>query len=521
MNPRSLAFRLTAWYTLLLGATFILVATVTFYGLQHYLRSNARDALRRRATEVEQILTRAATDASDAAIAQEVELHLAPEANNRFVRITRVPGKVVFLSGPPADGGFNRFDVVARLPTGNTAIGVENNKTAAEFDSTIIPDQHLIVGATSVDTVSGRYVLEIGASMLPMETALARLSDLLGLLLPTLIGCAAVGGYLLVTWALRPVDRLSQTAEQMSLQNLSLRLPVVATGDALERLSISLNNMLGRLRDSVQSSRRFLADASHELRTPLTVIKGELQELSNEGDITAEGLRERVGSVLEEVARLEHLVSGLLALSRLDAGETQREPAELDLAELVRSTAEQMRLMAEDRGISIELSGLQSAFIQGDRSRIKQIIVNLLDNAIRFTPPRGSVIARTSEDETHALLEVIDTGIGIPKASLPLVFDRFYRADEARSRDDGGAGLGLSIVKSICAMHGAEIEVSSQLGEGSCFRVRFPRRPLSLSPASPARPASVANSSEGVRPPAERILAPNLSVGGSARSARS
>jgi signal transduction histidine kinase len=251
------------------------------------------------------------------------------------------------------------------------------------------------------------------------------------------------------------------------------------------------------------------------------VIKGELQELSNEGDITAEGLHERVGSVLEEVARLEHLVSGLLALSRLDAGETQREPAELDLAELVRSTAEQMRLMAEDRGISIELSGLQSAFIQGDRSRIKQIIVNLLDNAIRFTPPRGSVIARTSEDETHALLEVIDTGIGIPKASLPHVFDRFYRADEARSRDDGGAGLGLSIVKSICAMHGAEIEVSSQLGEGSCFRVRFPRRPLSLSTARPASPASPANSSEAVRPPAERILAPNLSVGGSARSARS
>jgi signal transduction histidine kinase len=175
----------------------------------------------------------------------------------------------------------------------------------------------------------------------------------------------------LVTWALRPVDRLSQTAEQMSLQNLSLRLPVLATGDALERLSISLNNMLGRLRDSVQSSRRFLADASHGLRTPLTVIKGELHELSNEGGLTGDAMRERVGSVLEEVARLEHLVSGLLALSRLDAGETQREAVELDLAELARSTAEQMRLMAEDRGIAIELSGLQSAVIQGDRPRIK------------------------------------------------------------------------------------------------------------------------------------------------------
>jgi two-component system phosphate regulon sensor histidine kinase PhoR len=122
-----------------------------------------------------------------------------------------------------------------------------------------------------------------------------------------------------------------------------------------------------------------------------------------------------------------------------------------------------------------------------------------LDNAIRFTPARGSVILRTSEDDTYALLEVIDTGVGIPKVSLPLVFERFYRADEARSRDDGGAGLGLSIVKSICSMHGAEIEVSSQLGEGSCFRVRFPRRRVSLSPARPVI------SSEAARP--DKILA--------------
>jgi heavy metal sensor kinase len=476
MNPRSLAFRLTAWYTLFLGATFILLATVTFYGLQHYLRSNARDSLRRRATEVEQILARTPRAAADDGIAQDVELHLAPEANNRFIRITRIPGKLIFLSGPPSDGSFNRFDVAMRLPAGT--------KSATEFASTVISDQHLMVGAITTETDSGRYVLEIGASTLPIETALARLTDLLAVLLPSLIGCAAVGGYMLVTRALRPVDRLSQTAEQISLQNLSLRLPVVATGDALERLSISLNNMLGRLRDAVQSSRRFLADASHELRTPLTVIKGELQELSNEGGLTGDALRERVGSVLEEVARLEHLVSGLLVLSRLDAGETQRQPAELDLAELTRSTAEQMRLMAEDRGISLELSGLQRAAIQGDGSRIKQIVVNLLDNAIRFTPPRGSVILRTSEDDSCALLEVIDTGMGIPQASLPLVFDRFYRADEARSRADGGAGLGLSIVKSICSMHGAEIEVSSQLGEGSRFRIQFPRRRVSLSEAS-------------------------------------
>jgi heavy metal sensor kinase len=470
MNPHSLPFRLTAWYTLLLGATFVLVASVIFYGLQQYLRANARDTVRRRATEVAQLLVRAPTDAPEEAIAREVELHLAPEANNRFIRITRMPGKVVYLSGPPADGSFNRFDVASRLAYGHS-------KDSAAFVSTLLPDEHLIVGSTSAKTAAASYAVELGVSTMPIETALARLTQLLGVLLPSLIGCAAIGGYLLVTRALRPVDRLSQTAELMSLQNLSARLPVVATGDALERLSISFNTMLGRLRDSVQSSRRFLADASHELRTPLTVIKGELQELSNEGGgLDGDALRERVGSVLEEVARLEQLVSGLLVLSRLDAGETLRERVELDLAELVRSTAEQMRLMAEDRGIAVDLSGLQRAVIQGDRPRIKQIIVNLLDNAVRFTPPTGSVSLRTSEEESCALLEVVDTGVGIPEASLPLIFDRFYRADEARSRDEGGAGLGLSIVKSICTLHGADIEVSSQLGTGSCFRVRFSRR---------------------------------------------
>ena len=216
-----------------------------------------------------------------------------------------------------------------------------------------------MVRATPVHAASGNYLVELGVSIAPIDAVLERLLDLLALLLPVLIVCAAAGGYWLVSWALRPVDRLSRTAEQMSMQNLTLRLPVVPSGDALERLSISLNTMLRRLRDSVQTSRRFLADASHELRTPLTVIKGELQELIGESTLSKRDLRERIGSVLEEVARLEHLVSGLLVLSRLDAGETQGDWVDVDLAELALSTAEQMRLMAEDRGIEIDLSGLK------------------------------------------------------------------------------------------------------------------------------------------------------------------
>jgi heavy metal sensor kinase len=470
MNHRSLAFRLGAWYTLLLGATFLLVGAATFYGLQQYLRANLRDSLSRRSTQVEQILTQAPAAVSNMAIAQEIEIRVAPEFNNRFVRITRLPATLIYRSGPPADRSFN--------PTALSPVALSTVASQKAAGTAIVDQQHLMVRTTPVQAASGHYLVELGVSMQSLDEGLARLLDLLALLLPVLIVCAAGGGYWLVTRALRPVDRLSQTAEQMSLQNLTLRLPVAPSGDALERLAISLNNMLGRLRDSVQTSRRFLADASHELRTPLTVIKGELQELTRASHLTRGDVRERVGSVLEEVARLEHLVSGLLVLSRLDAGETQSDWVNVDLEELALSTAEHMRLIAEDRGIEIDLSELRRAAILGDRARLKQIIVNLLDNAIRFTPRGGCVALRTASDDSGAVLEISDTGIGIPADSIAQVFDRFFRVDAARSREDGGAGLGLSIVKSICAAHGAEIDVESLVGNGSCFRVRFPRHSM-------------------------------------------
>ncbi len=467
MNHRSLVFRLGALYTLLLSATFALVAAGTFYGLQYYLQANLRDSLKRRATQVQQILMQLPAETANEAMARELETRIAPEFNNRFLRVTRLPGTLLYLSGPPNNGNFDPSRVPARQ-------ALDSAKPAAPRIS-ILTDQQLMISAATVGAHSGRYLVELGVSITSIEATLDHLLDFLALLLPALIACAAGGGYLLINWALRPVDRLAQTAERMSLQDTTFRLPVISSGDVLERLANSLNNMLGRLRDSVQTSRRFLADASHELRTPLTVIKGELQELAGGAvDLRSSELRERVGSVLEEVGRLEHLVSGLLALSRLDGRVTQTEWVNVDLAELALSTAEQMRLMAVDRGIEIELSGLKRAVIHGDRARLKQIIVNLLDNAIRFTPRGGKVTLSTSSSDTARILELSDTGIGIPAASIPHVFDRFFRVDEARSRDDGGAGLGLSIVKSICSMHGAEIDVESELERGSRFRVKFP-----------------------------------------------
>jgi heavy metal sensor kinase len=462
MNHRSLAFRLAVWYALLLSATFALVGTGMFYGLQQYLRSGLADSLRRRSAQIQQILAGAPEDASDASIVESIETRLSPEFNNRFVRLTRERSGLVYRSGVPADRSFDPAAIPPLLQPW-PARGIAR-RTGSLMESAI-----------AIDTGSGRYLIELGASLAPIEEVQAHLLRLLGMLLPVLVACAAGGGYLLVGLALRPVDRISQSAALMSLQDLDARLPVLPSGDALARLSISLNHMLGRLRESIQTSRRFLADASHELRTPLTVIKGELQEVVRTETMTRE-LHDRIGSVLEEVARLEHLVSGLLVLSRLDVGDAQREWVDVDLAELSASTAEQMRLMAEDRGIHLESSALSPVVVHGDRARLKQVIVNLLDNAIRFTPRGGTVTLGTVLSDSFQALEIRDTGIGIPAAAVPRIFDRFYRVDEARSREDGGAGLGLSIVRSICTAHRAEIEVDSEIGRGSCFRLKFPVR---------------------------------------------
>ncbi len=493
MNHRSLPFRLAVWYALLLSATFTLVGAGMYYGLDHYLRSRLSDSLSRRSEQVEQILQQAPAGTSDAQIARSVDTRVAPEFNNRFVRITRAPSTPIYRSGRPADHSFDP-----------TTIGPLAGPWPARSAARRVPtnDGPVMISATPVQTPSGRYLVELGSSLEQVDDVQDRLLILLALLLPVLVACAAGGGYLLVQGALRPVERMSQTAARISVQNLDERLPIMRTGDALQELSLSLNHMLSRLRESVQTSRRFLADASHELRTPLTVIKGELQETVRDPHCPAE-LRERIGSTLEEVARLERLVSGLLVLSRLDAGEAQREWLEVDLAELAASTVEQMRLVAEDRGLQLNAAALQPLTVHGDRGRLKQVIVNLLDNAIKFTPRGGVVTLRTELREGDGYLEVTDTGIGIPTVAQPHVFDRFYRVDEARSREDGqevgGTGLGLSIVRSICFAHGAQVSVESTPGHGSRFQVRFPQagqRPA----VPPSVPAAAETASRSARP---------------------
>ncbi len=237
-----------------------------------------------------------------------------------------------------------------------------------------------------------------------------------------------------------------------------------------------LNRMITRLDEALQNSKRFVADASHELRTPLTILHGELESIAEDPRFDAE-LRDRAGSLLEEAERLSRIVEQLFTLSRLDAGEAQTEWKRVNLSELAESTAEQMSLLAQDKGIAIVCDAKQPILVEGDRARLKQVVVNLLDNAIKYTRADGKIQLRVHGVNGDAVLEVEDNGIGIPRDALPHVFERFYRVDKTRADGSESAGLGLSIVKSICTAHGAAVEAQSVAGKGSCFRVRLPLSP--------------------------------------------
>ncbi|PYV61533.1 MAG: two-component sensor histidine kinase [Acidobacteria bacterium] len=319
-----------------------------------------------------------------------------------------------------------------------------------------------------------QFIIEVAAPYNQIESVLRGLLLTFALGLPLIVALAIGGGYLLMRGALRPVDQIRQRAARITSRNLSERLPVVHTGDELERLAIDLNRMIERLEESFHQINRFSADASHELRTPLTVLQGELEAIAQKGQGLPADVRDTIGSALEETHRLAKIVESLLAISRLEAGEALVQPVRLDFAELARTTADQMKLLAEEKRISLTSDGSEPVEVEADPSRLKQVVVNLLDNAIKYTPEGGSVSISVTRRDDHAILEVADSGLGISADDLPHVFERFYRADKARSRQMGGTGLGLSIVRSICQAHGGRVTVNSAEGRGSLFRVQLP-----------------------------------------------
>ncbi len=465
MTLHSIRFRLVVWYAGLLFASYVLLGALIYAGLQAYLVRNLGLTQVQRAQQMAETLLANVDKTGEAHVVEEINSWVTPEVNNRFVRITRGDASVLYVSRDPRDMSFKAAEIPA-FPQPVTQVTWKPEYLA--------DGRGIVVAAVPCQSASGKHFLvEVGVPLQSAQLILHHFVILLVSGLAVMVVVSIVGGYVLVQNALAPVDQISKSAERISLQNLSDRLPIAKTGDELERLSVSLNNMIARLEDAVRHNQRFIEDASHELRTPLTLITGELEAMVQDRSLSQESLQ-TLSSILEEAERLRRIVEGLFAISRLDSGDGEKKWAPFDLAELASSTAGQLEPLAVDKGIEIQAATPSAVVVEGDRARFKQVVVNLLDNAIKYTPTGGKVSISVAALDSRAVMEVGDTGIGIPKEAQPRLFERFFRVDEARSRELGGAGLGLSIAKSICSAYGGTIKVESNEGQGSRFKVEVP-----------------------------------------------
>jgi heavy metal sensor kinase len=266
------------------------------------------------------------------------------------------------------------------------------------------------------------------------------------------------------------VERLRQATNAITVDRLDQRLPTQNPHDELGLLTETINEMIARLEGSFTEIRRFTADSSHELRTPLTALRTEV-EVALSKPLTLADAIVVLGDVLEELVRMSRLTDQLLTLSRRDAGVERFVPSLLDLHALVAGVVDAMRPLAEAKEVLLRLDGESPVPVAGDEGRLRQVFINLVDNAVKYTPTGGSVTVRVGQRSRAAIVAIEDTGIGIPAEHAPRVFDRFYRVDKARTRAEGGTGLGLSIARSIVVAHGGSIDLASVPGKGTTCTV--------------------------------------------------
>jgi heavy metal sensor kinase len=318
----------------------------------------------------------------------------------------------------------------------------------------------------------GISAIVVGRSTEEVTEVLGNFKNILIIAAMATLALAGGGGFFMASRVLKPVERIRQTAQEIEESDLSRRIEV-GSEDELGRLASTLNQMIGRLEAAFSRQRQFTADASHELRTPLAVVQAE-STLALRKKRTQDDYRKSLELISQEAGHMSAVVGKLLYLARIDAGKDQVKFERINLKELLTELSSDIEVLAREKGVEFKLSSLEDLTVEGDKIKLEQLFLNLLENAVKYTPSGGSISVSIVRGDKTAVIAVKDTGIGISKEHIPHLFERFYRIDKARSRAEGGAGLGLAICKHIAEVHGGRIEVESKIGEGSTFSVFIP-----------------------------------------------
>jgi heavy metal sensor kinase len=455
--------KMTLWYILTFSVSALLICSFLYVGLKRQLLKEIDRFLLDETTEMEKVLSREPKE-TDLLIVFEDEV-MSRKYYPLLFRILDARGEPLFVSSGFKDlgvGSDDRILVNAR----------ERKETRAEIR---VPGRRRPFRIISTPVYAGEelaYIIQVGTHLHFLRKNMAHFKNNILAALPIMLVLGSLGGWMLARKSLAPIGYIASKAQSMSSRNLSERLSMRGTGDEMDDLIRTINEMIARLETSFTRMAEFTADTSHELKTPLCAMRGEAEVLLSK-ERASEEYQEALVHFVEQFDHLNQMINDLILLSKFDSSqiELKLDPLRLDL--LLREICSLFQILAEQRGLALEMDKGAEVTVAGDKTRLQQLFTNLLDNAIKYTS-KGSIQVRIERDGPWAAVRVQDTGIGIPPQEQEKIFKRFYRVDKSRSRETGGVGLGLSIVEWIVNAHHGRIEVESVPEQGSTFTVYLP-----------------------------------------------
>jgi heavy metal sensor kinase len=454
---------MTLWYVLTFLTSALVICTFFYFRLEHQLLGEIDQFLLDETKEMEKVLSREPKETY-------FLMRFEDEVMTRkyypfFFQILDKDGKPLFISKE-----FRGIGYVADERVLTNARNAKETREKIRFPGRKTPLR--IISTPIYKNGELTEIIQLGTHLRFVRKNLIHFRNNILVALPILLALGTMGGWVLARRSLSPIGYIALKARSISSQTLSERLTQRGTGDEMDDLIRTINEMISRLEGSFKRMAEFTADASHELKTPICAMRGEAEVLLLR-ERKAEEYQEALAHFIEQFDHLNQMINDLILLSKFDTTqeELKRAPLRLDL--LIQDLSHLFQVLAEQKNIALEIGTLEKVTVIGDKVRLQQLFTNLIDNAIKYTP-KGSIHVTVEKKESSGLVKIRDTGIGIPKEEQEKIFERFYRTDKSRSRETGGVGLGLSIAKWIVNAHHGRIEVDSESNKGSTFTVYLP-----------------------------------------------
>ena len=455
----SIKFRFTIWYLLVLAVLLGALSAGVYFYLSRSLYRSLDDSLELRSQQI----------CSVPPVLESIWHGEFQEELGEIVMLYFYTGSQLVQVSPPEMSVSLSQEFIYQAMNGRSSFATIEAADGQGLRLLAVPI-HLGIPGLPLSSQPGALIL--GRSTKQIDQALHGLVRTLATADALALAVAAGGGIFLARRALKPVDKIAETAQEIGETDLSRRINV-NTKDELGRLAATLNAMIGRLEKAFQRQKQFTSDASHELRAPLAVIEAE-SSLALQKERPPSDYRQSLETISQESKQMSSLIEQLLTLARADAGKEQWNFTDVNLGRVITNLSADVEVLCQEKGLSCQLGQIQDLVVKGDAARLRELFMNLLDNAIRYTPAPGTVSVSLHREGEMAIVAIKDTGVGIAAEDMPFIFERFYRVDKARSRAQGGTGLGLAICRYIAEAHGGKIEVESQVGVGSTFSVWLP-----------------------------------------------